>query len=221
MHLALKDTVTGSETPVLPPFGTGAGWIATSVRCPSHPFTVIASDESTTSWFAFRQPAEIAWASVMAEWTIQQWRVLAIVAALLVVVAAVPAARRVPAATPERERLMPDGLRCRTTARACRARSAAAPTRVTLIDKMGYGSRAAVDCGLVYANPRAPHDTILARYSRDYFWNEYLPSLGVADGTLRSGARSTCGTRRLLRHDGGAGTRAGGCSRSAAVPGSS
>jgi len=101
MQLALKDTVTGSETPVRPPFGTGPGWIAASVRCPSHPFTVVASDGSTTSWFAFRQPAEIAWASVLAERTIQQWRVLAIITALLVVVAAVPAARRVPAATPE------------------------------------------------------------------------------------------------------------------------
>ena len=100
MHLTLKDTVTGAETSVKPPLGTGSGWIGTSVRCPSHPFTVVASDGSTTSWFAFRQPAEIGWASVLAERTIQQWRMLAIVTALLVV-AAVPGTRRVPAAQPE------------------------------------------------------------------------------------------------------------------------
>jgi hypothetical protein len=62
---------------------------------------VVASDGSTTSWFAFRQPAEIGWASVLAERTIQQWRVLAIVTALLVVVAAVPGPRRVAVAQPE------------------------------------------------------------------------------------------------------------------------
>ena len=37
-------------------------------------------------------------------------------------------------------------------------------------------------CGLVYANPRAPREVILARYSGDYFWKEYLPALGVLDG---------------------------------------
>jgi SAM-dependent methyltransferase len=34
----------------------------------------------------------------------------------------------------------------------------------------------------VYATPRAPKEAIVARYSRDYFWNEYLPALGVVDG---------------------------------------
>jgi 2-polyprenyl-3-methyl-5-hydroxy-6-metoxy-1,4-benzoquinol methylase len=48
--------------------------------------------------------------------------------------------------------------------------------------KMGYAIARCERCGLVYANPRAPHDKILARYSREYFWNEYLPSLGVTDG---------------------------------------
>lgn len=53
-----------------------------------------------------------------------------------------------------------------------------------LIDKMGYQIARCTRCGLVYANPRAPHERILARYSRDYFWKEYLPSLGVTDGTF-------------------------------------
>lgn len=37
-------------------------------------------------------------------------------------------------------------------------------------------------CRLVYASPRAATDAIWGRYSRTYFWNEYLPSLGVHDG---------------------------------------
>jgi SAM-dependent methyltransferase len=39
-----------------------------------------------------------------------------------------------------------------------------------------------VTCGLVYANPRAARAIIVGRYSGDYFWNEYLPALGVVDG---------------------------------------
>jgi hypothetical protein len=92
MRLSLEDTVTGSETIVKPPLGTGSGWIATSVRCPEHPFAVVATDDSATGWFSFRQPAEAAWASVLAERTIQQWRVLAILTALLFVFAVVPGA---------------------------------------------------------------------------------------------------------------------------------
>jgi SAM-dependent methyltransferase len=53
-----------------------------------------------------------------------------------------------------------------------------------LLDKMGYQIARCVRCGLVYANPRAPQATILARYSSTYFWQEYLPSLGVVDGTF-------------------------------------
>ena len=39
-------------------------------------------------------------------------------------------------------------------------------------------------CGLSYANPRLQPDDIKTRYSRDYFWNEYLPSTGVRDGRV-------------------------------------
>ena len=51
-----------------------------------------------------------------------------------------------------------------------------------LYTKWGYHIGRCVGCGLVYANPRAPQATILARYNRDYFWTEYLPALGVVDG---------------------------------------
>jgi 2-polyprenyl-3-methyl-5-hydroxy-6-metoxy-1,4-benzoquinol methylase len=50
-----------------------------------------------------------------------------------------------------------------------------------LYSKSGYEIARCVRCGLVYANPRAPHDAILARYGSDYFWKEYLPALGVLE----------------------------------------
>jgi hypothetical protein len=87
MHLALKDTVTGRETVVRPPFGSGSGWTGVSVPCPPNAFTVVATDDSTTAWMAFRQPTEIGWLSAIAESTIQRWRVVAVGAALLLAVA--------------------------------------------------------------------------------------------------------------------------------------
>jgi 2-polyprenyl-3-methyl-5-hydroxy-6-metoxy-1,4-benzoquinol methylase len=39
-------------------------------------------------------------------------------------------------------------------------------------------------CGLVRATPRCSASRIAARYSADYFWNEYLPSLGVVNGQV-------------------------------------
>ena len=50
--------------------------------------------------------------------------------------------------------------------------------------KFGYAIGRCTQCGLVFANPRAPEAKILGRYSSDYFWTEYLPSLGVIDGTF-------------------------------------
>jgi hypothetical protein len=93
-RLTLKDTVTGAETAVRPPLGAGSGWIGASVRCPDHPFVVTAADDSATSWFAFRQPAVIAWPSTIAEGAIQQWRIIALAAAVLIVLAAMPAGPR-------------------------------------------------------------------------------------------------------------------------------
>lgn len=39
-------------------------------------------------------------------------------------------------------------------------------------------------CGLVRATPRCAPERIAARYSADYFWGEYLPSLGVVNGQV-------------------------------------
>ncbi len=50
--------------------------------------------------------------------------------------------------------------------------------------KYGWGIERCRRCGLVYANPRAPAPAILARYSADYFWNEYLPAAGAPGGRI-------------------------------------
>ena len=75
--------------------------------------------------------------------------------------------------------------------------------------KYGWGIERCRQCGLVYANPRAPEAAILERYNRDYFWNEYLPAAGAAEGRIddevldaRHGA-----ILRLLGHEAPAGGR--------------
>jgi hypothetical protein len=104
MRLALKDTVTGRETVVRPPMGIGPGWAGVSVPCPSNSFTVVATDDSPTAWMAFRQPAEIGWLSAMAESAIQRWRVMAIAAALVGLVAVAASVRTRSAAAIEHAR---------------------------------------------------------------------------------------------------------------------
>src|SRR4030095_12301785 len=51
-----------------------------------------------------------------------------------------------------------------------------------LYTKTGFDIARCVRCGLVYANPRAPREVIQGRYSGEYFWQEYLPALGVFEG---------------------------------------
>ena len=84
--------------------------------------------------------------------------------------------------------------------------------------KWGWGIERCRRCGLVYANPRAPETAILARYSSEYFWKEYLPAAGAPDGQFdpawldqRHGpmleliGRYAKGGRRLLEVGTGAG----------------
>jgi SAM-dependent methyltransferase len=51
-----------------------------------------------------------------------------------------------------------------------------------LYTKFGYDIVRCSSCGLAFASPRAPTETILSRYGPEYFWNEYLPALGVVEG---------------------------------------
>ena len=50
--------------------------------------------------------------------------------------------------------------------------------------KWEWGIERCRRCELVYANPRAPEAAILARYSPEYFWNEYLPAAGAPGGNV-------------------------------------
>jgi 2-polyprenyl-3-methyl-5-hydroxy-6-metoxy-1,4-benzoquinol methylase len=50
--------------------------------------------------------------------------------------------------------------------------------------KFAFGIERCRRCRLVYANPRAPEARILARYSSEYFWNEYLPAVGAPRGQV-------------------------------------
>jgi len=72
-----------------------------------------------------------------------------------------------------------------------------------LYTKFDYGIERCRQCGLVYANPRAPDDLILRRYSRDYFWNEYLPAVGAPAGRIDYAfidSRNAPLLERLRRH---------------------
>ncbi len=88
MQLVLQPAGGGRDTPVRTPLVAGSGWTAVSVRCPSGPFRVVAVDASPTAWFAFRQPAEIGWASSAAESMIQQSWAFGVAALFLTMLAA-------------------------------------------------------------------------------------------------------------------------------------
>ncbi len=84
LRLSLKGVESGEETTVGPPWLAPVGWAAIAVRCPVGPFTVVAVDSSPTSWFAFRQPAEIALGSAVAGSLIQRSKLIGWAAAVLV-----------------------------------------------------------------------------------------------------------------------------------------
>jgi SAM-dependent methyltransferase len=54
-----------------------------------------------------------------------------------------------------------------------------------IIQKFGFPIARCQNCGLVYANPRMPVESILARYSPRYFWDEYLPAHHAKDGVFQ------------------------------------
>lgn len=51
-----------------------------------------------------------------------------------------------------------------------------------ILTKFGLDIAQCRDCEFVFANPRLSPEEIARRYSPEYFWNEYLPSIGVIDG---------------------------------------
>jgi SAM-dependent methyltransferase len=50
------------------------------------------------------------------------------------------------------------------------------------LTKFGLDLARCRDCGFLYASPRLSGEAIRQRYSPDYFWKEYLPSIGIVDG---------------------------------------
>jgi hypothetical protein len=85
-HLSMKDSRTGNEVTIMPTRPARESWTDVTTRCPSGPFQIVAIDDTAESWFGFREPVEIGWASVVAESLIQNARapliVLLTVAAL-------------------------------------------------------------------------------------------------------------------------------------------
>jgi hypothetical protein len=87
LSLALHDLRSGANTPVRMPWDAQSGWNAVGVRCPPGQFTVVADDASPTAWLAFRQPAEMAWASTIALLAIQQAMLFALAALTVIALA--------------------------------------------------------------------------------------------------------------------------------------
>lgn len=57
----------------------------------------------------------------------------------------------------------------------------ASQTTQTIYKKFDLSIGRCGQCGFVYANPRLPRAEVWKRYNPDYFWQEYLPSLGVRE----------------------------------------
>ena len=87
LQLSLKRLQTGQETRVGPPWLAAGGWVGITAPCPDGPFKVVAVDTSPTSWFAFRQPAEIAFGSAVAGSVVQRSRFVGFTAIVLALVA--------------------------------------------------------------------------------------------------------------------------------------
>jgi hypothetical protein len=71
-YLAVRELGSGRESVIRPPRMPQVGWAEATVACPSSSFVVVAVDQNTDSWFAFRAPVEIGWASELAEGLIRQ-----------------------------------------------------------------------------------------------------------------------------------------------------
>jgi hypothetical protein len=73
-YLAIRDLRTGRDAAIVPERLARESWADVIVPCPSDPFEIVAIDNSEDSWFGFREPIEIGWASVAAESLIHRSR---------------------------------------------------------------------------------------------------------------------------------------------------
>ena len=73
-YLALRDLASGREVPVRPGRPPREAWVDVVLPCPQGPFEIVAIDDTDGSWFGFREPVEIGWASAGAESLIRNSR---------------------------------------------------------------------------------------------------------------------------------------------------
>jgi hypothetical protein len=78
-YLALRNLRTGRESPVRPRQLAEDEWTEAVAACPTDPFEIVAIDDTAESWFGFREPVEIGWASVVAESLIDESRDILII----------------------------------------------------------------------------------------------------------------------------------------------
>jgi hypothetical protein len=86
-YLAVQELESGRESEVRPDRVPQVGWAEAFVDCPNRQFKVVAVDQNPESWFAFRSPVEIGWASEAAELLIRESRKLLVLALGLTVLA--------------------------------------------------------------------------------------------------------------------------------------
>jgi hypothetical protein len=78
-YLAIRELRTGREVAITPSRLAREDWKEVIVPCPPGPFEIVAVDDTDGSWFGFREPVEVGWASAAAESLISHSRVWFIV----------------------------------------------------------------------------------------------------------------------------------------------
>jgi hypothetical protein len=87
-YLAVRDLRTGQDTALQLAGLPRESWVDAFVRCPPGAYSVIASDTTPDTWFAFREPVEFAWASSLVELLIAHSRTLLFISLSLIFLAA-------------------------------------------------------------------------------------------------------------------------------------
>ena len=67
LSLALREVASGRQHDVRLPRLARERWVGASVSCPDEPYTVVAEDRRSDYWFAFREPVEAGWMTVVAD----------------------------------------------------------------------------------------------------------------------------------------------------------
>jgi len=68
LSLELVELATDKRTAVKPPEAAGQKWVNCYVKAPSGDFKIVAADESTSAWFAFKEPREVSRGTMWSIW---------------------------------------------------------------------------------------------------------------------------------------------------------